>query len=94
MAIMKNDIPILEYDADPLGVIMPDHEHININLPIEKVKGVRLLKWSALRWRPVLRCVVQSGENCSLQLTPLQMRSTTMNATGAMIPHLMRWSCV
>lgn len=30
---MKNDIPILEYDADPLGVIMPDHEHININLP-------------------------------------------------------------
>lgn len=51
MTIIKNEIPILEYDADPLGVIMPDHEHININLPIEKVKGVRLLKWNALRWR-------------------------------------------
>ena len=37
MAIMKNDIPILEYDADPLGVIMPDHEHININLPKKAV---------------------------------------------------------
>ena len=37
MSIIKNDIPILEYDTDPLGVIMPDHEHININLPKKAV---------------------------------------------------------
>ena len=33
MTIIKNEIPILEYDADPSGVIMPDHEHINITFP-------------------------------------------------------------
>ena len=33
MSIIKNEIPILEYDADPLAVIMPDHEHIDVRLP-------------------------------------------------------------
>ena len=37
MTIIKNEIPILEYDADPSGVIMPDHEHININFPKKAV---------------------------------------------------------
>ena len=25
MSIIKNEIPILEYDTDPRAVIMPDH---------------------------------------------------------------------
>ena len=33
MGIIKNDIPILEYDHDPMAVMMPDHEHIPMNLP-------------------------------------------------------------
>ena len=37
MGVMKNDIPILEYDTDPLAVIMPDHEHIKIQLPKKAV---------------------------------------------------------
>lgn len=37
MSIMKNDIPILEYDTNPLAVIMPDHEHIEIQLPKKAV---------------------------------------------------------
>ena len=37
MTIIKNEIPILEYDTDPSGVIMPDHEHININFPKKAV---------------------------------------------------------
>lgn len=37
MSIIKNDIPILEYDSDPLAVIMPDHEHIDMRLPKKAV---------------------------------------------------------
>lgn len=37
MSILKNDIPILEYDTDPLAVIMPDHEHIEMRLPKKAV---------------------------------------------------------
>ncbi|MCH5352546.1 MAG: nucleoside phosphorylase [Acutalibacter sp.] len=37
MSIMKNDIPILEYDTDPVAVIMPHHEHIEMRLPKKAV---------------------------------------------------------
>lgn len=37
MSIIKNDIPILEYDTDPLAVIMPGHEHIEMRLPKKAV---------------------------------------------------------
>ena len=37
MSIIKNEIPILEYDADKQSVIMPDHEHLTMRLP---AKGV------------------------------------------------------
>lgn len=37
MSIMKNDIPILEYDNDPGAVIMPDHEKIDMKLPQKAV---------------------------------------------------------
>lgn len=37
MGIIKNDIPILEYDTDPLAVIMPKHEHIEMQLPRKAV---------------------------------------------------------
>lgn len=30
---MKNDIPILEFDTDSKAVIMPDHEHLGLELP-------------------------------------------------------------
>ena len=33
MSIIKNKIPVLEYDTDPRAVIMPDHEHIDMSLP-------------------------------------------------------------
>lgn len=33
MSILKNDIPILEYDTDTNAVIMPDHEHFELKLP-------------------------------------------------------------
>lgn len=33
MAIMKNAIPILEFDGDPEAVILPAHEHLNLTLP-------------------------------------------------------------
>lgn len=37
MGIMKNDIPILEYDTNPIAVIMPNHEHIELRLPKKAV---------------------------------------------------------
>lgn len=37
MGVMKNDIPILEYDTDPVAVIMPDHEHMEMRLPKKAV---------------------------------------------------------
>ena len=33
MSFVKNDIPILEYDSDPVAVIMPDHEDLRLELP-------------------------------------------------------------
>ena len=33
MSIIKNEIPVLEYDTDPRAVIMPGHEHIDMSLP-------------------------------------------------------------
>ncbi len=33
MAIVKNAVPILEYDPDPSAVIAPDHERLGIRLP-------------------------------------------------------------
>lgn len=41
MAIVKNEIPILEYDDSPISVIMPNHEKLKIKLP-EKVVFVFL----------------------------------------------------
>lgn len=37
MSIIKNEIPILEYDSDPNGVIIPNHEHIPMILPRKAV---------------------------------------------------------
>lgn len=37
MSIIKDKIPILEYDSDPTAVLMPDHEHIQMNLPKKAV---------------------------------------------------------
>lgn len=37
MSVMKNDIPILEYDSDPAGVIAPDHENLGLRLPRKAV---------------------------------------------------------
>ena len=37
MSIIKSEIPLLEYDSNPVAMIMPDHEHININLPKKAV---------------------------------------------------------
>lgn len=37
MSVIKNDIPILEYDTDPVAVIMPHHEHIEMPLPKKAV---------------------------------------------------------
>ena len=33
MAIIKNEIPILEYDDSQLSVLMPNHEKLNLQLP-------------------------------------------------------------
>lgn len=33
MAVIKHEIPILEYDSDPSAVIMPDHEQLGLRLP-------------------------------------------------------------
>lgn len=37
MSVMKNEIPLLEYDHDPVGVIMPDHLHADLCLPEKAV---------------------------------------------------------
>ena len=37
MSIIKNNFPILEYDTNPVAVIMPDHEKIEMNLPKKAV---------------------------------------------------------
>ena len=37
MSIMRNDIPILEYDSDPESVIMPGHEGLKMRLPRKAV---------------------------------------------------------
>ena len=37
MAIIKNEIPILEYDHNPQAVIMPGHEKLNLKLPKKAV---------------------------------------------------------
>lgn len=33
MSILKNEIPILEFDSDKTAVINPDHEGLNLRLP-------------------------------------------------------------
>lgn len=33
MSIVKNELPILEYDSDPSAVILPNHEGLDIRLP-------------------------------------------------------------
>ena len=33
MSISKNDLPILEYDENPISIIMPGHEDLDIKLP-------------------------------------------------------------
>ncbi len=35
--IIKNEIPILEFDTDPQAVLMPTHEHLNLQLPTKAV---------------------------------------------------------
>ncbi len=35
--IMKNEIPILEFDTDAFAVIMPTHKNLNLNLPKKAV---------------------------------------------------------
>ena len=35
--ILKNEIPILEFDTDKTAVIMPTHENIKLNLPRKAV---------------------------------------------------------
>ena len=37
MSIMKNEIPILEFDTDTKAVIMPTHEHFDLQLPKKAV---------------------------------------------------------
>ncbi len=37
MLIMKNEIPILEFDTDITAVIMPTHENLDLNLPQKAV---------------------------------------------------------
>ena len=37
MAIIKNEIPILEYDDNPHSVLMPNHEKLNLKLPQKAV---------------------------------------------------------
>ena len=37
MSIMKNEIPILEYDTDQKAVIMPDHEKLGFHFPAKAV---------------------------------------------------------
>lgn len=37
MSIMKNEIPILEFDTDTTAVIMPTHEHFDLKLPKKAV---------------------------------------------------------
>ena len=37
MRMIKNELPILEYDADPIAVVMPDHERLDLRLPKKAV---------------------------------------------------------
>ena len=37
MSMMKNEIPILEFDTDATSVIMPTHENLNLDLPKKAV---------------------------------------------------------
>lgn len=37
MAIIKNEIPILEYDNNPHSVLIPGHEKLNLQLPKKAV---------------------------------------------------------
>jgi len=37
MSIIKNDIPILEFDSEKTAVIMPTHEKLDISLPRKAV---------------------------------------------------------
>lgn len=37
MGIMKNEIPILEFDTEHRSVIMPNHEKLNLHLPRKAV---------------------------------------------------------
>lgn len=39
MAVVKHELPILEYDSEPKAVIQPDHEHLGLQLPEKAVFG-------------------------------------------------------
>lgn len=34
MAIIKNEIPILEFDTEQTAVLNPTHENLGLNLPV------------------------------------------------------------
>lgn len=39
MAVVKHELPILEYDSESKAVIQPDHEHLGLKLPGKAVFG-------------------------------------------------------
>ena len=40
--IIKNEIPILEFDNDTAAVIMPNHEKLGIKLSVRESKATRI----------------------------------------------------
>ena len=44
MAIIKNEIPILEFDTEQTAVLNPTHENLSLNLPRKCVFGASFVK--------------------------------------------------
>ncbi len=90
MSIIKNEIPILEYDPDPLAVIML------MQAPVGAPAAAQILDWLiAYGVREIVSCGscgVRSGVRYYIRLTPSRTRNTTMSATGAKVPRPTRWN--
>ncbi len=61
MRMLKNDIPMLEYDFHPAAVIMPDRENLDLKLPAKAVFAflgeavdINMHRHITLKWQRIL----------------------------------------
>lgn len=72
MSLIKNEIPILEFDTDTSAVIMPGHEHLDLKLPPKAVfafLGEHIDNYAEKHKCPQVSTFVSATKNYPIYLT-------------------------